>query len=185
MEFPMRSLRPAVLAGLLLAPLSTIPAHAQAPASSGGSVPQEMQRERGNPAMPYVPAQNRAAQEADTAGVESVRALLAEARAQLVRRNPGRANEALERAQTRLLTRSVPAAEAGKPQSSGALSQIAMARRLIAQRDLAAGMNAISAAVAALPGTPTGPGAPPPLPPVPEPGPQPGSIPGEAAPPRG
>lgn len=119
----------------------------------------EMQRERANPATPYVPAQNRNAAVADAAGVETARALLAEARALLIRRNAGRAIEALERAETRLLTNSVPASQADRPQSSGALSQITSARRLAGQGDTRAALAALERAEEALIATPTGPGA--------------------------
>jgi hypothetical protein len=144
------------LAATFAAALLAVPAMAQ----TTDPAVQEMRRERANPtATPWVPAQDRNAAAVDADGVENARGLLAEARAALIRRNPGRAIEALERAETRLLTNSVLASEANQPQTSAALSQIVQARRLAAQGDSASALNALGQAEAALPATPTGPGA--------------------------
>lgn len=119
----------------------------------------EMRRERGNPTVPAVPAQNRNAAEADADGVQTARGLLTEARAALIRRSAGRAIEALERAETRLLTNSVVASEAARPQGGAALSLIGQARRLAGQGDTRSALAALDRAEAALIATPTGPGA--------------------------
>ncbi|MBP0493695.1 hypothetical protein [Roseomonas indoligenes] len=143
---------------LLAAALLAAPTLALAQAPADPAV-REMQRERANPAVPSVPAQNRNAAMADAGGVETARGQLAEARALLVRRQSGRAVEALERMETRLLTNSVVATEADRPQSSAALSQITEARRLAAQGDSRSALQALDRAEAALPASPTGPGA--------------------------
>ncbi|MBP0444607.1 hypothetical protein J8J14_07405 [Roseomonas sp. SSH11] len=151
-----------MLAATLAAVLVAGPALAQgqAPMQPGDPALREMERARANPGgTPWVPAQDRNAAEADYEGVENARGLLAEARAALTRRRMGFAIEALERAETRLLTNSVVASEAGRPQSSAALSQISTARRLAAQGDARSALNALDRAEAALPATPTGPGA--------------------------
>ena len=177
-------------------------------AQSGGLDPavREMQRERASPAVPYVPTQNRNAAMADAMGVDTARGLITEARAALVRRRVGAAVEALERAETRLLTNSVLASEASTPQGSAALSQLAAARRLAAQGDTRSALQALDRAEAALLATPAGPGAAPlpegvptgidvqpPIPPSvrpprplrPRPVPPAPYVPGEVAPPRG
>jgi hypothetical protein len=149
------------LATALAALTLAMPAWAQAP----GQPPvdpavREMQRERADPrATPYVPAQDRNAAAADADTIQSARGLLSEARAFLIRRNMGRAIEALERAETRLLTNSVLASEASRPQGSAALSQIVSARRLAGQGDARSALNALDQAEAALPASPSGPGA--------------------------
>ncbi|TPG53546.1 hypothetical protein EAH89_16415 [Roseomonas nepalensis] len=175
-------------------------------AQSGYADPaiREMQRERGSPAVPYVPAQDRNAAMADSLDVQTARGLIAEARAALVRRRAGAAVEALERAETRLLTNSVVATEASRPQGSAALSQLAAARRLAGQGDTRSALQALDRAENALLATPSGPGAvplpesaptaidvQPPVPPsarpprLPRPVPPSPYMPGEAAPPRG
>lgn len=155
---------PKTLAATLAAVLLAGPALAQ-PQPADPAL-REMQRERANPtATPWVPAQDRNAAEADADGVQNARGLLAEARAALARRQAGFAIEALERAETRLLTNSVLATEANRPQTSAALSQISRARRLAAQGDTRSALAALDQAVAALPATPSGPGAAP-LPPT-------------------
>ncbi|MFC0386571.1 hypothetical protein [Muricoccus vinaceus] len=195
------------LAAALAAVTLAHPALAQYGMPPGGSDPaiREMQRERASPAVPYVPSQNRNAAMADAAGVDTARGLIAEARAALIRRRAGAAVEALERAETRLLTNSVIATEASRPQGSAALSQIAAARRLAGQGDARSALQALDRAEEALIATPSGPGAiplpetvptgvdvPPPVPPSarprygrPSPVPPAPYVPGEAAPPRG
>jgi len=194
-------LRPLLAAGAIVALAVPALAQAQGPTPADPAV-REMRRERANPAVPAVPAQNRNAAEADAAGVTNARGLLSEARALLARRRAGAAIEALERVETRLLTNSVPATEAGQPQTTAALSQIASARRLAAQGDFASARQALDRAEAALPASPTGPGAQPlpdtvptavdaPQPrgarPAPRPAtpPAPGGTPAERMPPRG
>ncbi|MBI0537796.1 hypothetical protein D9599_19745 [Roseomonas sp. KE2513] len=200
--------RPTGTLAIALAALALAgPALAQSGPSSNAPDPavREMQRARGNPAaVPYIPAQDRNAATADTLDVQTARGLMAEARAALVRRRAGMAVEALERAESRLLTNSVLASQANVPQSSAALSQLAAARRLAGQGDTRSALQALDRAEAALPASPTGPGATPlpegvptaidvqpPVPPAVQPrpvrpraAPAP-ALPGEAVPPRG
>ena len=145
--------RAALLA--MMAATAALPALAQAP----DAAVRERQMQRLNPALPAVPAQDRDAAQADDSGVDNARGLLAEARALLVRRRNGAAMEMMERAETRLLTNSVLASQADQPQSSGALSHIAAARRLAGQSDSTGALGELDRAVAALPATRRGPGA--------------------------
>ncbi|MBB5694228.1 hypothetical protein [Muricoccus pecuniae] len=147
--------RKTTLTAALAAAMLALPALAQ-PADPAL---REMRRERANPPTPSVPAQNRNAAATDAMGVENARGLLAESRALLTRRRAGQAVEALERVETRLLTNSVVASEAGRPQSTAALSQITAARRLAAQGDTRSALHALDRAEEALIATPTGPGA--------------------------
>ena len=204
MTRPTSSLAIALAALSLAGPALAPPALAQ----SGYADPaiREMQRERGSPAMPYVPAQDRNAAMADSTDVQTARGFIAEARAALVRRRAGAAVEALERAETRPLTNSVLATEASRPQGSAALSQLATARRLAGQGDTRSALEALDRAETALLATPSGPGAAPlpesvptgidvqpPVPPsvrpprplLPRPVPPAPYLPGEAVPPRG
>jgi len=152
-------IRKTTLLTAFAATLAAFPVVAQAQSPASDPALREMQRERGNPATPSVPAQNGIAAEADASGIENARGQIAEARTLLGRRQAGRAVEALERAETRLLTNSVVVTEAGRPQSSAALSQITQARRLAAQGDTRSALAALDRAEAALPASPTGPGA--------------------------
>ena len=79
-------------------------------------------------------------------------AFLAAARQALSQNRTGAAQEALERAETRVLTRSIEPADARQPASSDVAQQIAAARQALARRDRAAAMAAIDAAMAAEPG---------------------------------
>ncbi|MFH5923162.1 hypothetical protein [Roseomonas xinghualingensis] len=200
-------IRSTTLSAALAAIALAGPAWAQGQMQANPAV-REMQRERASSgAAPGVPAQNQIAAAADASQFETAREFLREARNFLDRRNAGRAIEAMERAETRLLTNSVVASEAGQPQDSGALSQIASARRLARQGDMRAALNALDRAEAALLATPSGPGArplppsvptavdvPPPVPPSAQPPqpqgmrpavPQGPGVPAERLPPRG
>ncbi len=74
-------------------------------------------------------------------------AYLTAASRSLSRRQTGAAQEALERAETRLLDRSVPAGQANMPEQDPRLTQIADARRALASRDYAGAQRSIQAAM--------------------------------------
>ncbi len=74
---------------------------------------------------------------------------LADAQKALDSRQSGRAQEALERAETAMLQRSVPADEAATPDQSPGVTQIRMARDALAKGDVAGAKRAISAAMSA------------------------------------
>jgi len=80
-------------------------------------------------------------------------ALLQAASQAVAAKQTGVAQEELERAETRLLTRSVPANQADDPDNSGAVHLIASARLAIAHGDLASASSAIQSAIGALPGS--------------------------------
>ena len=82
----------------------------------------------------------------------SVRALLIDARAALSKRRTGAAQEALEQAETRLLTRSVRPDTVGIPASGPLVTSISDARQALARRDIASSMAAIERALAGMPG---------------------------------
>lgn len=111
----------------------------------------EQNRARANPAAtPYVPEQNRTAAEADAAGVDDAAGLLRSAHAALTARRPGPAIEFLERAESRLLTRSTPATRADEPVRGGAVGRIAAARQAAGQGDLKTALAETDAALTAL-----------------------------------
>ena len=110
----------------------------------------EIQREQRNPATPYVPEQNRDAGQADSAGIDDAAGLLYAAQTALRSKRRGQAIEFLERAESRLLTRSTPAPRAGEAVSAGPVSQIAAARAAVAAGSIPAAQEAIAGALEAL-----------------------------------
>ncbi|MEI6158272.1 MAG: hypothetical protein WCP77_00445, partial [Roseococcus sp.] len=81
---------------------------------------QELQRQRRNPDVtPGVQAQRRDAADADAASLDDAASQLRGAATALRAGRAGQANEFLERAESRLLTRSTPPAQAGQPVQSG------------------------------------------------------------------
>jgi hypothetical protein len=101
----------------------------------------EMQRAR--PAA--VPAQSR-----NAADAEEVAGFLNSAHAALRARRAAQAIDLLERAETRLLTRSTPAARAGVAVQQGPVGHIAAARRAAGAGDFAAATRETDAALGAL-----------------------------------
>jgi hypothetical protein len=76
-------------------------------------------------------------------------AFLADAQKALDSRQSGRAQEALERAETAMLQRSVPADQAMTPDEAPGVTQVRMARDALARGDVAGAKKAISAAMSA------------------------------------
>ena len=116
---------------------------------------QEMHRERGSPATPWVPQQNRVAAEADSMGRQDAGRWLSQAEQAIRRGQMGQANELLERAETRLLTRSTLATMADQPAQDPAIARIADARRALQSRDRNAALSALGSAQASLGGDST------------------------------
>lgn len=124
----------------------------------------EMHRARGNAAaVPAVPAQNRDAAAADAAYIRDVRGMIASAKQAVARRNFGMANELVERAETRILTRTITAtaptleaaqaealARAGRPDDAAPIAALRNARTALLARDAAAATAALNEADAAL-----------------------------------
>lgn len=81
------------------------------------------------------------------AGSNSPRAYLVAAQRALASNRTGAAQEALERAETRLLSRSTDPSMANTPDASSSVQAIGDARRALASRDNAAARSAITAAM--------------------------------------
>jgi hypothetical protein len=79
----------------------------------------------------------------------SAGSFLADAQRALNAGQTGRAQEALERAQTAMLQRSVPAGQADTPDQSPDVMQVSAARDALAHRDLPGAKRAIAAAMSA------------------------------------
>jgi len=110
---------------------------------------QEMQRERASPGVPPgVQAQRRAAEEAEGAELQGALAQLRSARAAIAARRYGQANEFLERAESRLLTRSTLATQAGAPLTGGAIGHLAAARAAVQRQDQAAALREVDMVLA-------------------------------------
>lgn len=84
---------------------------------------------------------------APDAGAGTPEAFLAAAQRALAAGRTGQAQEALERAETRLLTRSVEASAAGTADASPMVTQIGEARRALGRRDIAGARQAINMAM--------------------------------------
>lgn len=84
------------------------------------------------------------------AGGNSPQAYLAAAQRALASNRTGAAQEALERAETRLLSRSTDPSMANMPDTSSSVQAIGAARRALAARDTASARSAISAAMSGL-----------------------------------
>jgi hypothetical protein len=96
----------------------------------------EQQREMWRRGEPSVPLQNRDSRRGDALGeLEGMREWLKEALAALRAGQPGLANELLERAATRLLSRSTEPAQAGESMRDERLAYINDARRALFRRD--------------------------------------------------
>lgn len=135
-------------AAALGAALAATPALAQ----RDNSAIQEMRREQANPSIPAVPQQNRVAAEADAMGRQDAGRWLSQAEQAIRRGQMGQANELLERAETRLLTRSTLATMADQPAQDPIIQRIAEARRALQSRDRSGALSALSGAQASLGG---------------------------------
>ncbi|MCK8786009.1 hypothetical protein M0638_16655 [Roseomonas sp. NAR14] len=132
---------------LLAMPALAAPRDRTAPQGGDGSAIGEMQQELRSPGTPWVPAQRRDAAAADAMGPETPFPLLQRAEAMVQRGRLGEANELLERASTRLLTRSTLASQADQPMQSGAVEAISRARTALMSRDRAGAQQQIAQAM--------------------------------------
>jgi len=125
-------------------------AFAQAAPAPGDSI-RELQRQRANPdTPPGVQGQRRDAADADGASVDDAAGQLRAALTALRAGRAGQANEFLERAESRLLTRSTPAPRAAVAVQDGPISRISAARAALLRNDRPAAQREIEAALAAL-----------------------------------
>ncbi|WP_431304399.1 hypothetical protein [Sediminicoccus sp. BL-A-41-H5] len=121
-----------------------------AQANTGDSI-QELQRQRRNPDVPPgVQAQRRDAADADAASLDDAASQVRAAATALRAGRAGQANEFLERAESRLLTRSTVPAQAGEPVRGGPVGHIAAARAALFANDRAKAQAEIEAALTAL-----------------------------------
>jgi hypothetical protein len=107
----------------------------------------EMERQRRNPGPPSVPMQNRDGAVADDVDARGVHDWLMQAKAAIGRGNLGQANEFLERAETRLLSRSTDPSMAGSPAAGPRLNSISGAREALRNRDRNGAMQQIDMAL--------------------------------------
>lgn len=107
----------------------------------------EMERERRNAGPPSVPMQNRDGAVADDVDARGVQEWLTQAKAAIGRGNLGQANEFLERAETRMLSRSTVPSRAGEPMASPLLGSISGAREALRNRDRQGAMRQIDVAL--------------------------------------
>jgi len=107
----------------------------------------EMERQGRNPGAPSVPMQNRDGAVADDMDARGVNEWLMQAKAAIGRGQFGQANEFLERAETRMLSRSTSPDRAGEPASSPRLSSISGAREALRKRDRNGALQQIEAAL--------------------------------------
>jgi hypothetical protein len=84
-------------------------------------------------------------------GVDGTHNLLSAAVQAMQSRQTGRAQEALERAETRLLTRTVPRDRADAPDQGNAVQLISQAREALAHNDLQTAANDVQQAMQMLP----------------------------------
>ena len=124
--------------------------HPQALAQAPDRTIREIQREQRNPATPYVPEQNRDAGQADAAGIDDAAGLLYAAQTALRTNRRGQAVEFMERAESRLLTRSTVATRAGEAVAAGPTARIAAARAAVVAGNVVKAQEEIAAALAAL-----------------------------------
>ena len=127
------------------------PVAAQAPPTrqTGDAAVTEMQRQQANPGVPAVPNQNREGAMADARDADWVgtRQWLSDARLAVDQGNFGSANELLERAATRMLSRSVVSSMASEPMHDARLRQITAAREAVLRRDRPEAMRQIDLAL--------------------------------------
>jgi len=111
----------------------------------------ELQRLQANPDQPPgVAAQRRDAAEVDAASLDDAAGQLQGALTALRAGRPGPANEFLERAESRLLTRDTAPARAGEAVTGGPIGRIAAARAALLRNDRAGAQREIEAALVAL-----------------------------------
>ncbi|MBY0337534.1 MAG: hypothetical protein K2X11_13020 [Acetobacteraceae bacterium] len=126
-------------------------AMAQAAPARPDAAIQELQRQRANPDVPPgVQAQRRDAEEVDEAGIDDALGQVQAARTALRARRAGQANEFLERAESRLLTRTTLVQNAGRPVQGGPIGHISAARAALLRNDSATAMAEIDRAIAML-----------------------------------
>jgi hypothetical protein len=122
-----------------------------AQANTGVDSIQELQRQRRNPDVPPgVQAQRRDAADADAASLDDAAGQLRAAGTALRAGRAGQANEFLERAESRLLTRSTVPAMAGEAVQSGPVGHISAARAALFANDRPKAQREIEAALTAL-----------------------------------
>ncbi|UPG72688.1 hypothetical protein MVG78_00350 [Roseomonas gilardii subsp. gilardii] len=142
-------------------PLSAIALSAMALATAGTARAQGAAGN--NAALPPLPGQEQIARQADQSDINDIHGFLTSARAALARRQFGQANEFIERAESRILTRSLSVtapsasaanaevlARAARPYEGPVVRALSQARAALAQRDIRGTQAALDEADAAL-----------------------------------
>ncbi len=137
------ALAPTALAPTALAPTALAPT-ALAPTAPAPGAPPGLAAPGGAPADTIVPPLPTPVVGDDA----SIRQYLGDARAALVGGRVGEAEEALERAETRMLDRSVAPSRVGDTIAGPGIDDIGAARRALAARDVPGAIGAIDAALA-------------------------------------
>ncbi|WP_424814619.1 hypothetical protein [Roseococcus sp. YIM B11640] len=145
---------------LFILGLAGLPASAWAlPGERGASTPQlaqmdsirELQRQQANPDQPTgLTGQRRDQADADAASLDDAASQLQAALTALRAGRAGQANEFLERAESRLLTRDTAPARAGEPVRGGPVGHISTARAALLRNDRPGAQREIEAALAAM-----------------------------------
>lgn len=134
------------LVGMALAACGPQAAPPSAPVS-GGALPAAQSAN----AVERVSRWSRESAQADREAVQDTVALLRQAREALGQpRGADRATETLERAESRLLTRDMPAGTEGRAMNEGPQAQIVAARRALAAGNRAGAIQAVDQAIAML-----------------------------------
>ena len=134
------------LVGLALVACGPQPSAPPAPAA-GGALPAAQSAT----AVERVSRWSRESAQADREAVQDTVALLRQARDALAQpRGADRATETLERAESRLLTRDMPAGSEGQAMNDGPQAQIVAARRALAAGNRAGAIQAVDQALAML-----------------------------------
>lgn len=138
----------AALATLGLVFIAPALAQTSSPLVQDGAI-SEMQRPVPDTVLPAVPRQNAAGAAADAMddGLSGTRTWLKQAQDATRRGNLGGANEFLERAETRMLSRSTLASRAGEPMANARLSHITAGRAALMRRDRAEALRQIDLAL--------------------------------------
>jgi|GEM_PF-6075339 len=134
------------------ATLLSLPVLAQTMPRAADPAVQEMQRERMSPRTPSVPQQNRLRDQADAEGVQRPMRWVREAREAVNAGRLGQANELIERAETRILTRGTYTAQADMPMQDPTLTRLNAARAAIQRQDRTGARQELDAALAVMGG---------------------------------
>lgn len=113
----------------------------------GDGAMSEMERQRHSAGPPSVPMQDRDSAIADDIDARGIQDWLMQAKAAIGRGQLGQANEFLERAETRMLSRSTAPERANQPMASRRVTAISGAREALRNRDRRGALEQIDMAL--------------------------------------